>query len=221
MDPNLKRTPGGCGKGCFFFIGGIPGLFALLLTIVVGIYIFLWALGAMLIIADPIHPADAIALLSGGGADRMGEAVQLFKDRFADTLILTDPVNGIRDTGDETESAILRVEDARKMGVPANKIIVTPTHPNSTLGEAQELRAFLEQHSIHSCIVVTDPYHTLRTRMILHKVFQGSSIQVMVRPVRAHWYQSQSWMFSKRGLKATTTEYLKIAAFLAGIPPVQ
>ena len=217
MKTRTDRPSRGIGKGCLYAIGGIPGLFALLLSVLAGIYFLLWGLGGILIIADPIQPADTIVLLSGGGIERMDEAVRLYKDHFAKTFILTDPFTGIPETG--PNYIALQQQEAQSLGIPANAILVTPVHPNSTSGEVGELRQFMEKNSFHSCIIVTDPYHTFRTRLITHDVFRGSSIKVMVRPVRAYWYQSQTWWMSKRGWITTISEYAKIASYLANIPP--
>jgi uncharacterized SAM-binding protein YcdF (DUF218 family) len=65
--------------------------------------------------------------------------------------------------------------------------------------------------------VVTDPYHTRRTQFIFDSVFAGSDIQVMIRPVRDHWYQSSTWFFSLNGWRVTITEYGKLCAAWLGI----
>jgi uncharacterized SAM-binding protein YcdF (DUF218 family) len=217
MNTKTEHSSGRFRKGCLFAIGGVPGLFALFLSILAGIFIILWALGGILITGDPLNTADAVVLLSGGGTERMEEAVHLYKDRFAKSFILTDPYLGTSDTG--PKYSVLQEQEAKSLGIPSEAILVTPVHPNNTVGEVQELRQFLEERSIQSCIVVTDPYHTFRTRLILHDVFKGSSIKVMVRPVRAHWYQSQSWWTSRQGWIMTISEYAKIVAYLAHVGP--
>jgi uncharacterized SAM-binding protein YcdF (DUF218 family) len=217
MNNHPEPLSGGRRRGCVAVIGGIPGLFGLVLSILAGIYVIFWGLGAFLITSDPIRPAEAVALLSGGGTTRMTEAVRLYKDKYAKIFILTDPIIGSEEAIPETGSSgsSVQVLDALDMGIPRGAILITPVHPNSTLGETQELRDFLEQHHIQSCIIVTDPYHTQRTRIIVKDVFRNSDVKVMVRAVRSHWYRSQTWMFSSEGRQVTLSEYLKIVAYFA------
>jgi uncharacterized SAM-binding protein YcdF (DUF218 family) len=65
-------------------------------------------------------------------------------------------------------------------------------------------------------IVVTDPYHTFRTRLIFRSVFRGSGIKVMVHPISGHWYDSATWFLTPSGWRDTLFEYFKTIGFFLG-----
>jgi uncharacterized SAM-binding protein YcdF (DUF218 family) len=68
-------------------------------------------------------------------------------------------------------------------------------------------------------IVVTDPFHTQRTRMIFREVFDGSGRSVRVHPVPGHWYRSGTWFLSVAGWGNTLREYAKMTGYMLGLTP--
>jgi uncharacterized SAM-binding protein YcdF (DUF218 family) len=74
----------------------------------------------------------------------------------------------------------------------------------------------MNDQGFNSMIVVTDPYHSFRTRLIFREVFRGSGKSIRVRPSSGHWYRSTTWWLSAQGWEATLTEYIKLAGFLVG-----
>jgi uncharacterized SAM-binding protein YcdF (DUF218 family) len=198
-------------------IGGSSGCFILFCFGLICLYFSLYGLGGFLIVADPLQSADAMVVLSGD-MERMSETATLFKDNFARVLILTEtdqPFTG--SDAPETNSTLAKRLQAQQEGIPADAILVTRAKSNSTLDEARVVLALLQEKGFSSCIVVTDPFHSRRTRMIFQDVFGGSGIKVIIRPVRDHWYRSSSWWLSQKGWQATTSEYLKYVAYLLGI----
>jgi len=173
-------------------------------------------MGGLLIIADPLHKADAVAILSGGtGSERMEEGVRIFKDNLANYYILTETGT----PGPESASDISKYlkSEALRLGIPNSAILFTRQHASSTLEEAKALRDLMAEKGLHSVIVVTDPFHTFRTKLIVREVFRGRGIAVYVRPVRGHWYRSSTWWTTGRGREVTFLEYAKLIGFLAGI----
>jgi len=201
-------------------IGGSSGCIILFCVGLICLYILLNGLGGFLIVADPLQPSDAMVVLSGD-LERMSEIATLFKDNFARLLILTEtdqPFTG--SDAPETNSTLAKRLLAQQEGIPSDAILVTRSQSNSTLDEARVVLALLQEKGFSSCIIVTDPFHSRRTRMIFNDVFQGSGIKVIVRPVRDHWYRSSSWWLSQRGWQATASEYLKYFAYLLKIKDV-
>ena len=210
---NEKETPKQRGKSCscFSFLGGgillLPGL--------VGIYFVLWAMGAFLIIADPEKNVDAAVALSGGELDRVQEAARLYNEQIVRWVILTETGEMVPELGEDY--FILRKNEAMKMGVPGDAILVTDRTVSSTQEEAQAVRELLQKTDLSSCIVITDPFHSFRTRLIFREEFDGTGLTVRVRPVRNHWYHSNTWWLSKAGWEATILEYAKLFAHLMGV----
>ncbi len=207
----------GCLRSCSCLgtIGGAAGIGALALVAVLGLYLALTAAGGLLIIADPLVESDAAVVLSGGGgSERLDEAVRIYQEKMAEFIVFTHPER----EGGGWQSHLMDMKlQAINQGVPITGLLVTDKHGNSTYEEAKEVRRYLEPMKFKSILVVTDPFHTFRTRLIFQEVFKGSSIKVNVRPVRGHWYRSTTWWRSAEGWQMTAEEYLKIAAFLVGI----
>lgn len=193
-------------------LGGL----ALLMLAAFVLEFILTAIGGILIIADPLKKADAVVVLSGGSdLSRMQEAARLYKDKYADMFILTETGQELRNFN---ESATFYFQlQAMDMGVPSGAILITEQHASSTYEEAKAVRKLLEQRQFKSCIVVTDPFHTFRTRLIFREVFQDSGITVRVRPVRGHWYRSTTWWTTAEGREATIQEYIKIFGYFLGV----
>lgn len=125
---------------------------------------------------------------------------------------------GESDPGSGILYSTLQKEEAMSLGVPAGGIVFTEKHGNNTYEEAYAVRRLLTQNNrVNSAIIVTDPYHTLRTRLIYREVFKDTKITVSIRPVRGHWYRSTTWWQSRTGWEMTLAEYAKILAYFMGV----
>jgi uncharacterized SAM-binding protein YcdF (DUF218 family) len=185
---------------------------ALIVGLLAAVGLFILA-GSILITADPLEKAEAVVLLSGGDEARMQEAIRIYDEKFADTIILTE-------TGEDVPGYNVQYSKEQRdllveKGVPLGAIRITEKPVGSTRGEAKAVRNLLENdHDVHTIIVVTDSYHTFRTRLQFNDVFRGSNIKVLIRPVRGSWYRSETWFLSPRGWEATVLEYAKLAGYL-------
>lgn len=214
MESKPTRQQNGCLKSCLTTLGG-SGLFLfLLITSVIFVYVFLWAMGGVLIIADPLKEADAVVVLSGGKEERIEEGARLHREKYAEFYIITETGASIPELG--ANHVDLLKSEATTLGVPLGAFLITEEHADSTLEEARAVRQLLERNNLQSCIVVTDPYHTFRTRLIFRDVFEGSNIRIRVRPARNHWYQSTTWWMTQQGREMTFNEYVKIAYYMFG-----
>jgi len=201
---------------------GCKGL-SLLLLIPVLLVIFvlagefiLTAIGGILIIADPLRETDAIAVLSGGGdMSRVEEGAQLYMEKWGKWLIFTEITP--REGDKVTETTTLFKQIAIGEGVPNASILVTSQAAFSTQEEAIEIRNLAQKRDFKSLIIVTDPFHTFRTRLIFRSVFKDSGIDLYVRPVRNHWYRSTTWWATSQGRQSTLSEYVKIFAYFSGL----
>jgi uncharacterized SAM-binding protein YcdF (DUF218 family) len=211
MDNKAEKQPADRRKACcsvwvWVWIGLVPILLYLLLSLA----------GGILIVGDPLRKSDVVVLLGGGDQQRLEEAVQIYQDKDAGLIVLTntgevDPRFGIPYTTLQTDAAVA-------LGVPTGGIVYTDSHGNSTYEEAVAVRKLLTQSGrVTSAIIVTDPYHTLRTRLIYRDVFKDTNILVSIRPVRNHWYKTTTWWHSRLGWETTLTEYAKLFAYFMGV----
>lgn len=212
---DIRKNKKGCAGGCLKFLGGALGLVILLAASLVAGYVLLRGAGAYLIIADELQPAKAIVIMGGGGEPRMGEALELYRDRLSRMIILTETGEYIEEF-DYLKSFDIRIQ-LMNNGVPAGNILITEEEVSSTLEEAQAVRQLLKTHQMNSAIIVTDPYHTKRTSIIFNEVFAGEDIALYFHPVTPSWYNSRTWFLSRDGWKFTTLEYAKLIAYRFGI----
>lgn len=165
------------------------------------------SIGGLLVYADPLEKADTAVALSGDTGDRISEAIWLYKNQFVDGLFITYTEDTARDA---------LVNAAVQQGIPAERIHETLTRVDNTVDEAQAVRFLAAERAQDSLIIITDPFHTLRTRIIFRNELRGSGIKVQVRPVSEHWYSSRSWWKSKEGINLTIQEYIKILFYHFG-----
>ena len=191
------------------------GRLSLLALLVLAVYLLLWAVGAVLIVSDPLKEASAIVVLSGGESERWEEAGKLYQDGIAKQIILTETDETV--PGSNVPYSRLVENNISAMGVPKDHIYITHSISTSTYDESHSVLELMQGMDFKSAVVVTDPYHTLRTRLIFNHTFRGSGIKVSVHALQGYWYRSATWMFSLEGWKTTLLEIGKIGAYFLGI----
>ncbi len=171
-------------------------------------------IGRFLVVSDPLRPSDAVVALSGGERERVAHAVSLLNQDRACWFVATNmdfEVPGVRVSYGE----LIR-QEAILQGVPRDRTLIAPGTVETTCEEALAVRELAQEQRWDSLIVVTDPYHTRRTRMIFRDTFRDTNIAVIVRPANEHPYRPDSWWKSKDGLRDTWTEYLKLLLYAVG-----
>ena len=200
---NSTRRP---SQGKFFL--GCSVFLAILLLIVVTpilIYLALVSLGAILIVADPIEPVDAVVILSGDDGDRLGMAGDMLARGYVRNLVITntDPAANLR-----------LARDAERLGFEREWIFITDLQVDSTLDEAQAVLNLAQSRGWSSLMVVTDPPHSFRTRLVFRWELRGSNLSISVRPVVGHWFQSGTWFFEREGWNYVFLEIGKLFNYL-------
>lgn len=206
MDSGKKRsrdkgcrntTIGGCSCGLL----GLGMIFLLPLVV----YLSLVAIGAILIVADPVERVDAVVVLSGGGGDRLALAVEMHTDGFAPYLVITDTTSGVNNR---------LVREAVRGGFRRESIFVTDLQVDSTYEEALAVRDLAMTRNWNKLMVVTDPYHTFRTRLIFNRELRNSGVEILVRPVIGHWFTSRTWFYQAEGWQFVLLEIGKLVDYL-------
>ena len=216
MQPENLPQPGKKHFSCVKIFGGYTSLILIAVAVLILLYLLLVGMGSYLIVSDPLQPANTIVVLSGD-MSRMVETASLFKDQYADWVILTETGQPSDNSEIETPSTQAKRLDALHEGIPEESILITSVKSSSTLDEAKAVLSLMQDKNMTSCIVVTDPFHSRRTRKVFNDVFHGSGITVMVHPVSNHWYHARTWFLSWEGWDTTLREYAKYISYLAGI----
>ncbi len=206
MEPTVMRsnrngcrnlTVGGCSCG-------VLGLGAVLLLPII-LYLSLIAIGAILIVADPVERVDAVVVLSGGDGNRLAVAIDMHTNGFAPNLVITDTTSGMNNR---------LVREAVRGGFGRESIFVTDLKVDSTYDEALAVRDLASKRNWQKLMVVTDPYHTFRTRLIFNRELRNSGIEILVRPVSGHWFTSRTWFTHVEGWQFVALEIGKLVNYL-------
>jgi len=170
-------------------------------------YVGLIAVGALLIVADPIKPVDAVVVLSGDDGDRLALAIEMHIQGFAPNLVITDTSNAANR---------LLVREAEEGGFPKANIYVTNLQVDSTLDEARAVLELAQSEGWDELMVVTDPFHSFRARQIFRQELRGSGVQISVRPVVGHWFRSSTWFLHSEGWRFVFLEFAKLFSYFIG-----
>ena len=187
--------------GCSYVVLSLLGV----MTISLLLYLSLIAVGAILIVSDPLEPVDAVVVLSGGEGDRLALAIEMHERGYAPNLVITDT--------NRTANARLR-EEAIEGGFPRESVFITELSVDSTYDEAQAVEEFALSKNWDSLMIVTDPYHSFRTRFIFKRELQDSEIGLLVRPIGGHWFRSTTWFYRAEGWRVVLLEITKFFNYL-------
>jgi uncharacterized SAM-binding protein YcdF (DUF218 family) len=195
-----------------------------------------WALGAFLVIAglsaaalgfagrwlhlsENPRPASAIIVLAGA-FERSMYAADLYRQHYASKIYLSVPSRESDARQLEALGIVLPYEvDIHKQillkkGVPAQDILTVGTGSLSTAQEAEMLKIEFVKPGT-SLLVVTSPYHTRRSKLILDRAFAGTDIGITVVATPYEEFP-KDWWRSQTSARNTLLELAKIAYFYAG-----
>jgi uncharacterized SAM-binding protein YcdF (DUF218 family) len=170
------------------------------------------AIANILVVADPLHPADAIVPLAGG-VERAQHAAGLFQQGYAGSFVVTDNSIALHSLA-QPDLSITGIATAA--GVPVARLHPIATTVTSTYEEAMAVRALAEEQGWQSLLVVTSPAHTRRSHAVFRNAFAGSGITVMVQPASAEEHDGEFWWQDEDERKLVLNEYLKLFAFSIG-----
>jgi uncharacterized SAM-binding protein YcdF (DUF218 family) len=166
------------------------------------------------IVEDRLERADAILVLGGGLETRPFEAARLYREGLAPRVLVTDVSSG--------PTTLLGLKPAEtdvtrrlllKEGVPESAIETIGHQVTSTREEALALREALAQTPSRRVIIVTEIFHTRRTRWVFRKVLKGQPVRLQIAPVRPLRYSARDWWRHEEGLIDFETELIKLAYY--------
>jgi len=173
------------------------------------IYYAMVAVGAILIVADPIVPVDAVVILSGDRGDRLAMAADMLDRGFVHSLVITN-------TNPAANRQLAR--EAVTLGFDRSRIYITDLAVDSTVDEARAVLHFAQSQGWSSLMVVTDPFHSFRTRIIFRRELRGSGVAISVRPVVGHWFRSNTWFRYQDGWRFVFLEVGKLINYFVFRP---
>lgn len=168
-------------------------------------------LADFLIVEDTLHPADVIHVIAGEDY-RTDYAIRLYEKGYGKALFFTGgwcQIHGY-DHGAHAEKLSLA------QGIPPAAIAFDDSKVTSTYMEAEKLKEWIERnsYSVHSIIVVSDPFHMRRVRWTYQRVF-GDEIQLQMAPVPfAVTPYQRTWWKDPESRRNVREEYSKLLYYL-------
>lgn len=157
------------------------------------------------------NKADAIIAVSGGDTSaRTGEAIRLYQQGWADTLIFSGAAQD--KTGPSNASAMRTL--ALAAGVPESAILTEDTS-ETTRQNAELTKKLLQDNDIHTVILVTSAYHQRRASLEFNKRTDGIA-KILNHPVPEDNQWSRLWWMTPQGWWLSGGEFFKIIAFYLG-----
>lgn len=158
----------------------VAGLVLAVLVVVGGTAVRVWQVARQ----DHRPRSDAIVVMGASQFDgrpseilkaRLDHAKTLYDERVAPRIVTV----GGGQPGDRTTEAATGVRYLEGRGIPASALLAVPTG-NDTLQSAEAVATTYAGRKWHSAVLVTDPWHELRSRRML----QDLGVRTAASPVR-------------------------------------
>lgn len=156
--------------------------------------------------------ADAIVAVSGGDTRaRTTEAIQLYKQGWADTLIFS---GAALDTSGPSNAEAMK-KQAIDEGIPEESII-TEEFSRTTAENARNTSAFIVRQELKRVVLVTSAYHQRRASLEFGARL-GDAVKIVNHPVPTdNQWPGFWWWTTPRGWWLAISELVKIIAFYSG-----
>ena len=103
-------------------------------------------------------------------------------------------------------------DQAIQMGVPSHAVL-TESESLHTRENAEYTLALLKEHGMQQIILVTSPFHQLRTYLTFAKVFQPYSIEIVNYYAETGKWHPLTWFFSSEHRKLVKSERERIKLY--------
>lgn len=121
---------------------------------------------------DALRPVDAIVVLGGEHDGREDYGLQLARDGYANTVLISNPY--INDEYAEHGQSLM--ERVCSSGTDKIEVICFAPDPSTTRGEAMFTEKLAKERGWKSVIVVSWRYHLVRARYIFGQCFSGDVV---------------------------------------------
>lgn len=176
--------------------------------------------GRWLVREDPLAPADAIVILSGGMPYRAEGAADLYRGRYAPQVWITRPESPAPDLAAKGISFIGEEEYNREVlihsGVPANAVVILRGEIVDTEEEVNEITREMRDERKAEVIIVTSPQHTRRVRALWRRL-AGPNQQAVVRAATEDPFDRNRWWRNTRDAYSVVREILGLANTWTGL----
>ena len=172
------------------------------------------AAGRVLIVDEPVGPADVIVVPAWAGAAGAIDASDLIRRGIVNRVALLpeapEPAEqelARRGVSFGDQNAAL-VQLLRSLKVANVEVIPDPAA--GTEAEGQVLLAWCEQHQFRSILVVSSPDHSRRVGRVIRRAMRGHPTKVMIRSARYSSFDPDRWWTTRDGMRTEIVELEKL-----------
>lgn len=172
------------------------------------------AAGRLLIVDEPVEPADAIVVPTWASDAGAIEAADLVHNRISSLVAVLGPPSTAaqeelrrRRVRHPDETADL-IELLRSLGVV--RIDVIPSAAGGTEDEGVALASWCREHHLRSVVVVSAPDHSRRVRRVLRRAMSGAPSRLAIRSARYATFDPERWWTTHDGLRIGIVELEKL-----------
>ncbi len=149
--------------------------------------------GRWLNVGQPPQASDYAMVLNGDPETRPFAAADLYRQGIAKRILITSIRGKARQTAQPKPHEVVR-KILTRCGVRESDIDFVDSRCSSTFDEAKTLEVFLSSHPGVTVSVVTNEYHTRRTRWVFRRVLGSKMKQIrMVGAMTAEFNVSNWW----------------------------
>ncbi len=171
-------------------------------------------IGTSLNVSDSLSYAPLVLILPGSEETRSIVAAELVKAGSTDLAIVIetqshpDVLGGVEFSPAEMTRQILI-----RGGVPHSAIVTLPGDSDSTLDDARALDRYFQQHDVADVIIVTNAYHTRRTRWTFRQALPKSQHRLRFYAA-PNGFDDRTWWTTRKGRQSVLSEWLKFSYYL-------
>lgn len=167
--------------------------------------------GHWLDVSSPLRePVDFVMVLGGDAATRPFVAAAIIRANFAKKVLIPrvhDDEN-VRDGLVPAHHEIIR-QVLLKSGIAPERIQLLPGEASSTEAEAEVLMQFLAGRPHLRVAVVTNDFHTRRTRAIFSRICRNAEVELYFVGAPTDGFDASNWWQFEEGIVLYLNEYLK------------
>jgi len=165
-------------------------------------------------VGDPPRRVDYVMALPGDSERRPFVAAAMANVGFADKLLIpkTVPSPAVCDgIVPPTFEVTRRIYDVR--GISEDRVIVLDGETRSTVNDLDLLGEQLNKHPAATVGIVTNAFHTRRTRWTVRRRLPQHAERITVISAPNPGFEAATWWRSDKGFILVTSEYLKLAYY--------
>ena len=172
------------------------------------------AAGGLLVISEPVAPADIIVIAADSAGAGVLQAADLVHGGIATHVaVFADPPSGedlefIRRGLPYEDSAARQTRQLGWLGV--KDVVQIDRDEAGSEGESQILGPWCDRHGIRSVVFVAAKDHSRRIRRVLDRDMKGRTTRVTVQAERYSTFDPDSWWQTRTGIRSGIVELQKL-----------